>query len=113
MRHLGVSWANTNLPRPLVAVLSDLSQDSCMAMTPKVAVAALLVASLTAGCSSGGSSGAEIEAACWAQREAIAAEMLVWAAMDDTTASIRGNGLGGSHVKSYNIEKLEDSMPDC
>ena len=84
-----------------------------MAMTPKAAVAALLVASLTAGCGSSGesSSEAEIEAACWAKRESIAAEMLVWAAMDKGTASALTGGLSGA--KSYQIDRLRDSMPDC
>ena len=113
MRHLGVSWANTNLPRPLVAVLSDLSQDSCMAMTPKVAVAALLVASLTAGC---GASAEEKETACWAQREAIAAEMQAIAAEVQALAALMAIGspsLANRWEMMAYIRELHESMPGC
>ena len=48
-------------------------------MTLKVAVAALLVASLTAGC---GASAEEKETACWAKRQAIIAEISAVAIMD-------------------------------
>jgi hypothetical protein len=50
-----------------------------MAVTPKVAVVALLVASLTAGC---GASAEEKEAACWTTRQAIIAEISAVAIMD-------------------------------
>ena len=53
-----------------------------MAVTPKVAVAALLVASLTAGC---GASAEEKETACWTKRQAIIAEISAVATMDSWT----------------------------
>ena len=84
-----------------------------MAMTPKVAVAALLVASLTAGC---GASAEEKETACWTKRQAIIAEMQVWTAMDDATV-LKTLGLdpwvNPSFPRSKKIARLEASMPYC
>ena len=82
-----------------------------MSMTLKVAVAVLLVASLTAGCG-------RSEANCWAERQTIAAEAQVWAAMDDATV-VKKLKLGdhsfwqASAYRAREIARLEASMPDC
>ena len=80
-----------------------------MSMTLKVAVAVLLVASLTAGCG-------RSEANCWAERQAIAAEMQVWATMDDDTVLQKLNvaySQSASPLRAKQIRTLEKTMPDC
>ena len=87
-----------------------------MAMTSKVAVAALLVASLTAGC---GASAEEKEAACWTKRQALVAEI---AAVPEMSAAALKAAYGTSgiaqswswrndvdHVQAW----LAKQLPDC
>ena len=99
-----------------------------MAVTPKVAVVALLVASLTAGC---GASAAEKEAACWTKRQAIIAEISAVATMDSWTQhslynerwrEFDGNHPGWHLSKETNHqssnafrigEMLAVDLPDC
>ena len=96
-------------------MLPDLNQDYRMAMTPKVAVAVLLVASLTAGCGAPAEESAEEkEAACWAKRHAIIAEMQVWVSMDNATVfkTLKVNSRAESH-RAKKIAQLEATLPDC
>jgi hypothetical protein len=97
-----------------------------MAMTPKVAVVVLLVASLTAGC---GASAEEKQAACWTTRQAINEEIALIEGMDpqdymeiyrptDNTVEVEGLDLWGMHQywRTRWREALNDlalSLPDC
>jgi len=95
-----------------------------MAMTPKVAVAVLLVASLTAAC---GASAEEKEAACWAKRQALLAEISAVDTMDSTTQQLlyservkesmgrtRGIQIGYQVTNARIITKmLTKDLPDC
>jgi len=99
-----------------------------MAMTPKVAVAVLLVASLTAGCGAPAEESAEEkEAACWAKRQALLAEISAVDTMDSTTQQLlyservkesmgrtRGIQIGYQVTNARIITKmLTKDLPDC
>mgnify|MGYP006192581815 CR=1 FL=1 len=84
-----------------------------MAMTSKIAAAALLVALVAVGC---GDSEAEKEAACWAQREAIAAEMQAIAAEVQALVALMDTGtpsLANRWEMMAYIRDLHESMPGC
>ena len=54
--------------------------------------------------------------ACWAERQAIAAEMQVWATMDDDTVLQKLNvaySQSASPLRAKQIRTLEKTMPDC
>ena len=82
-----------------------------MAVTPKVAVVALLVASLTAGC---GASAEEKEAACWAKRQAIIAEISAVAIMDPwvqySVYNERAEKFWGEDYDEVKLSRTTDQM---
>ena len=87
-------------------------QDCRMTVTPKIALVALLVALTATGCG-------DSEAKCWAEREAIFAEMQVWVEMDDATVwyqtgtELEFEGDNPYYRRSREIDRLRESLPDC
>ncbi len=85
-----------------------------MAMTSKVAVAALLVASLTAGC---GASAEEKETACWAKREALVAEIAAVPRLRADALKAAYGTTGKSYSRAAEAEdvqnRLAGKLPDC
>ena len=84
-----------------------------MTMISKFVATALLAALVTTGC---GASAEEIEAACWAQREAIAAEMQAIAAEVQALVALMDTGtpsLANRWEMMAYIRDLHESMPGC
>ena len=83
-------------------------------ITLAVVIALAALVTIAVQSSTSGPSEAEIEAACWAERQAIAAEMQVWAAMDDGTVKEKAGSYPSVHeVRAARIKALEVTMPFC
>ena len=76
-----------------------------MSATPKIAIVALLLASLTAGC---GASAEEKEAACWAKRQALIAEIAAVPTMEWGALELAYE----TRVRRWDWDKRLDSYPN-